>query len=76
MLAEADALHANRPFSSISPRSGTDVLIAVQDSRRKAFRLIRDRFPYSRHAPWQPSNREVKRGRDISWALWPMTAAE
>ncbi len=40
------------------------------------FRLIRDRRSYARRIPWCTSNREVKRGRDITWTLRAMPPAE
>jgi predicted transposase YbfD/YdcC len=51
-------------------------LIAVKHSRRKGFRLIRDRLSYGRRIPWRTSKREIKRGRDITWILRAMPAAE
>ncbi|QPN61447.1 ISAs1 family transposase [Synechococcus sp. CBW1002] len=51
-------------------------MIAVNHSRRKGFRLIRDRLTYGRRIPWRTSRREVKRGRDITWTLRAMPAPE
>jgi predicted transposase YbfD/YdcC len=51
-------------------------LIAVKHSRRKGFRLIRDRLTYGRLIPWRTSKREIKRGRDITWILRAMPAPE
>nr|WP_255518227.1 ISAs1 family transposase [Synechococcus sp. CBW1002] len=50
--------------------------MAVNHSRRKGFRLIRDRLTYGRRIPWRTSRREVKRGRDITWTLRAMPAPE
>jgi hypothetical protein len=60
----------------LSILSGADFLIAVKHSRRRGFRLIRDRLTYGRRIPWRTSGREVKRGRDISWTLRAMPAPE
>ncbi|MGB5136648.1 MAG: ISAs1 family transposase [Prochlorococcaceae cyanobacterium] len=49
-------------------------MIAVKHSRRKGFRLIRDRLSYGRRIPWRTSKREVKWGRDITWTLRAMPA--
>ncbi|MGL6134260.1 MAG: ISAs1 family transposase [Prochlorococcaceae cyanobacterium] len=51
-------------------------MIAVKHSRRKGFRLIRDRLTYGRRIPWRTSRQEVKRGRDITWTLRAMPAPE
>jgi predicted transposase YbfD/YdcC len=51
-------------------------LIAVKHSRRRGFRLIRDRLSYGRRIPRRTSRREVKRGRDITWILRAMSAPE
>ncbi|MCP9889433.1 ISAs1 family transposase [Cyanobium sp. ATX 6A2] len=51
-------------------------MIAVKHSRRKGFRLIRDRLTYGRRIPWRTSKREIKRGRDITWTLRAMPAPE
>lgn len=53
-----------------------DFLIAVRHSRRRGFRLIRDRLTYARRVPWSLSNREVKRGRDTTWELRAMPAPD
>jgi len=47
-------------------QGGADFLIADKHTRRKRFRLIRDRLIYSRRIPWRTSKREMKRGRDIT----------
>ncbi|MFM7641208.1 MAG: ISAs1 family transposase [Cyanobium sp.] len=51
-------------------------MIAVKHSRRKGFQVIKDRLTYGRKAPWQASNRERKRGRDLTWTLRGMPAPE
>ena len=38
--------------------------------------MIRDRLTYARRIPWHTSNREVKRGRDITWTLRAMPPPE
>ncbi|QNI71963.1 hypothetical protein [Cyanobium sp. NS01] len=38
--------------------------------------MIRDRLTYGRRVPWQTGKRELKRGRDINWALRAMPARE
>jgi hypothetical protein len=48
----------------------------VKHSRRKGFRVIRDRLTYGRQAPFQASKRERKRGRDLTWTLRGMPAPE
>jgi predicted transposase YbfD/YdcC len=55
---------------------GADFLIAVKHTRRKGFRLIRDRLTYGRRIPWRTSKREIKRGRDITWDLRAVPAPE
>ena len=51
VLVQADALHANRPFSLFLAQRGAEFMIAVKHGRRKDFRLIRDRLTYSRKVP-------------------------
>ena len=55
LLVQADALHANRPFSSFVylEQRGADFLIAVKHSRRMGFQVIRDRLIYGQKAPLQ-----------------------
>lgn len=36
--------------------------------------MIKDRLTYGRKTPWQASNRERKRGRDLTWTLRGMPA--
>jgi hypothetical protein len=46
----------------------------VKYSRRKLSQVIKDRLTYGRKTPWQASNRERKRGRDLTWTLRGMPA--
>jgi predicted transposase YbfD/YdcC len=48
----------------------------VKHSRRKVSQVIKDRLTYGRKTPWQASNRERKRGRDLTWTLRGMPAPE
>ena len=38
--------------------------------------MIRYRLTYGRRIPWRTSNREIKRGRDITWELRAMPAPD
>jgi len=51
-----------------------DFLIAVNHSRRKGFRVIRDRLTHGRKALYEWSHRERRRGRDLRWTLRGMPA--
>lgn len=42
----------------------------------QAFQVIKDCLTYGRKTPWQASNRERKRGRDLTWTLRGMPAPE
>jgi hypothetical protein len=75
MLVQADALHANRPFSSTA-RRGADFLFAVKHCRRRGFQVICDRLTYGRKAPYEWSHRERRRGRDLRWRLRGMPAPQ
>lgn len=48
----------------------------MKHSRRKGFQVIRDRLTYGRKAPFQFSQRERKRGRDLTWTLRGMPAPD
>lgn len=38
--------------------------------------MIKDHLTYGRKTPWQASNRERKRGRNLTWALRGMPVPE
>jgi hypothetical protein len=48
----------------------------VKHSRCKLSRVIKNRLTYGGKTPWQASNRERKRGRDLTWTLRGMPAPE
>ena len=48
----------------------------MKHSRRKRSQVIKDLLTYGRKTPWQASNRERKRGRDLTWTLRGMPAPE
>lgn len=62
-------------FLSLAQR-GVDFLIAVKQSRRKGFQLIRDRRTDGRRVAWRASRDELDHGRDITWTLRAMPAPE
>ena len=47
---------------------------AVKHSRRKLSQVIKHLLTYGRNTRWQASNRERKRGRDVTWTLRGMPA--
>ena len=51
-------------------------MIAVKHGRHTGFCLIRDRLTDGRQIPWRTRKRDIKRGRDITWALRAMPAPE
>ncbi len=48
----------------------------MKHSRRKGFRVIRDRLSYGGKTLFEISHRERKRGRDLTWTLRGMPAPE
>ncbi len=48
----------------------------MKHSRRRGFRIIRDRLTYGGKALFECSHRERKRGRDLTWTLRGMPAPE
>jgi hypothetical protein len=65
LLAQADALHANRPFSSTSSTIA-DFWIAVKHSGRRGSQVIKGRLTCNRTVPCQASNCEHNRGSDLT----------
>jgi hypothetical protein len=51
-------------------------MIAVKNSRHKAFQTIKPSLFSARKAPLQTSKYERGHGRDITWTLWGMPAPE
>ncbi len=51
-------------------------MIDIKGSRRKAFRLIRDRLTYGKRVPFQASALERGHGRESTWTIWAMEAPE
>jgi predicted transposase YbfD/YdcC len=75
VLAQADALHGNRPFFYLAEREA-DFQIAIKGSRRKGFRLIQDRLTIGKRVPFQTSDSQLGQGRDLTWTLRAMEAPE
>ncbi len=64
------------PFFAYLAKRDADFLIAVRQSRRNCFRLIRDRLAYARKVPLRATLREVGHGRTITWNLRAMPSPE